>query len=81
MIEGENPVMTSEILDSIKANFIPGKVLLLKSSAVGMSGISDIAEYAGPMERLDGLPTVYVCQNYQCQLPVTDISHVFELIK
>lgn len=81
VIEGMDPDETSEILDSINANFIPGKVLLFKSMTVEMSGISDIAGYVEPMERLNGLPTVYVCENYQCNLPVTDIARVFELIK
>jgi len=33
------------------------------------------------MPAVDGKPTVYVCSNYACNLPVTDVDQLDELLE
>jgi len=34
-----------------------------------------------PMPALEGAPTIYVCENFACKLPVTNASALDELLE
>jgi uncharacterized protein YyaL (SSP411 family) len=58
-----------DMLSTIRRRFL--------SSAVVMR-----AEQAGrEMPAAGGLPTAYVCENFACQLPVTSVAALNELLK
>ena len=61
---------TKALLSAVHSRFIPNKVV------AGMASEDDpIADELALLEGralVGGLPTAYVCQNYACQLPVTD---------
>jgi len=42
--------------------------------------INEIAEYTKAYGSLDGRATAYVCSNYQCQLPTTNIDEMLNLL-
>ena len=58
------------MLREVNTRFMPNKV------AVGMPNPADPTLKDSPLleQRVmqDGQPTAYVCENYACQLPVTD---------
>lgn len=55
-----------EIIREIYSHFIPNKVVMLKADA----------PFLKDAKPLNGKTTVYVCQNYQCQLPVNDVGQL-----
>ena len=61
---------TGELLDAVFNRFLPNKVV------VGAESPQPTAVDGNPLlecrEMTGGRPTAYVCQNYVCQLPVTD---------
>ncbi|MCH7714420.1 MAG: thioredoxin domain-containing protein, partial [Chloroflexi bacterium] len=61
---------TGELLDAVFGRFLPNKVV------VGAESPQPTAVDGNPLlegrEMTGGRPTAYVCQNYVCQLPVTD---------
>ena len=63
---------TQSMLQEVSARFMPNKV------AVGMSDPANPPLKDSPMLEgrimQDGQPTAYVCENYACQLPVTDAT-------
>ena len=67
---------TRALLAAVHSRFIPNKVV------AGMASEDDpMAEKLGLLEGrvlVDGRPTAYVCQNYACQLPVTDAVALLE---
>lgn len=71
---------TQALLDTVFHRFLPNKVVMgvepPLSPTVGNSG-SDIPLLAG-RGMVGGLPSAYVCQNYACQLPVTDPAGLAE---
>ena len=71
---------TQALLDTVFHQFLPNKVVMGVESplspTVGNSG-SDIPLLAG-RGMVGGLPSAYVCQNYACQLPVTDPAGLAE---
>ena len=61
---------TSDLLREVNGRYIPNRVV------VGADGEEGAAASALPLLEgrgmVDGRPTAYVCENYACQLPVTD---------
>ena len=57
------------MLASIRRRFLPGAVVMMDT------------ESAHPMPSLNGLPTAYVCENFACRLPTTELSQLDELLQ
>ncbi len=61
--------LSPAILAEIRRRFLPRAVVMRASEA------------AIPMPSIEGQPTVYVCENFACNLPVTDQSQLGDLLK
>ncbi|MEM8535126.1 MAG: thioredoxin domain-containing protein [Chloroflexota bacterium] len=59
------------LADTIFTPFLPYKVVLLRKPKGDIAIPSPLLEQR---EQIDGKATAYVCQNYACQLPVTDAT-------
>ena len=65
----------NEMLSAIHRNFIPNKVLLFKNDSLTPPPITQIAPFTKAMKSIDDKgATVYVCENFTCKLPTTDIK-------
>ncbi len=62
---------TKSLLGAIYGGCLPNKVLAGASPEKALAGPSSTPLLEG-RTLVDGKPTAYVCQNYVCQLPVTD---------
>lgn len=71
---------TISMLNTIKREFVPNKVLLFKPSGVEEPEISKIAKYTSDYKSINDKPTAYICRNYSCKIPTTDINKVIELL-
>ena len=77
---------TSELLDTVRRQFLPNKVLMgydpSSSESTGQESLSlsgyPLLEGRG---MVNGQPTAYVCQNYVCQLPVTEPGPLLAQLK
>ena len=68
---------TKEILRMIQQRFDPNKVVLLKDiNAERGDALSAIAPYVTNHTSLGGKPTVYICRNFACELPRTDLAEI-----
>ncbi len=70
VISGDDP---AAILDVVRKPFFPNKVVLHRTAenAELLSGLAPFTEFQVP---LDGKATAYVCQEFTCQLPTSEIS-------
>ena len=66
-----NAPATKELLRTVHAGCLPNKVLAGVSPEAASGDASSMPLLEG-RTLVDGKPTAYVCQNYVCQLPVTD---------
>jgi uncharacterized protein YyaL (SSP411 family) len=66
---------TKKILRIIYDNFIPNRILLLKTNE-----LEKIAEYVKNYQKIDGKSTVYICRNYSCELPTTDPEKILRML-
>lgn len=70
---------TKAMLDALRREFIPGKVVILQPGED--TGIIDLAEYTRNLTSIEGSATAYVCRNYSCNLPVTDIEDMLDILR
>ena len=74
----DDPV-TVEFLNAVFSQFLPNKVVVGAPTSqpigVGRNPLLEGRQMTG------GQPTAYVCQNYVCQLPVTDPKALEEQLK
>ncbi len=77
---------TSELLDTVRRQFLPNKVLMgydpSSLESTGRAGLN-LGDYPLLEGRgmVNGQPTAYVCQNYVCQLPVTEPGPLLAQLK
>ena len=71
---------TGATLKAIRKHFIPNKVLLLRPSEQESPDIVRLAEFTKHLSSINGRATVYVCLNYTCKLPTTDINKMLKLL-
>lgn len=77
-----NPTKTATqtLLSTINDGFIPNKVLLLIPTDETAERITRLAPFTKDYKATNALPTVYVCTNYMCQKPTTDVKTLLTLL-
>ncbi len=71
---------TKAMLKTLQAEFIPNKVLLFIPEDKDPSVIFRIAPFTARMTSLHNKATAYVCQNFTCQKPTTDMDTMLQSI-
>jgi uncharacterized protein YyaL (SSP411 family) len=73
---------TRAMLTALRKPFLPSKVVLLRpADKKAAAEIIRMAPYTEFMVPKDGRATAYVCTNFVCKLPTTDISQVLTNLK
>jgi len=67
---------TTFMLKSLREEFLPNKVVLFIPEESGELSIHSIAPFTAQYKSLKGKATAYVCSNYTCQKPTTDINQM-----
>jgi len=73
----------SDMFAALHREFLPNKVVVFRpQQAAGEEApmITRLAAYTKAQTALDGKPTAYVCENYTCQAPTTDIAVMLEYL-
>lgn len=65
-----------EMLSLTGRTFLPNMVLLLKED----DSIEALAPYTKEMSAINGKATAYVCQNFSCNMPTTEISEMMRML-
>ena len=71
---------TKEMLKAFASCFTPNVVALLRPT-VKSAEIDRLADYLTSYESLNGKATAYVCTNFACKAPTTDVGKMLELIQ
>jgi uncharacterized protein YyaL (SSP411 family) len=71
---------TREMIQKLRRQFIPNKVVLLRSPDRSGPGIERLAEFTKHQTAIDDKATAYVCLNCNCKLPTTDTAKMLELL-
>ncbi len=68
---------TERMIEALREVYAPNKIVLLRDSG---SDITNIAPFTKEQGTIGGMAAAYVCMNYECELPVTDLEKVRELL-
>jgi uncharacterized protein YyaL (SSP411 family) len=67
---------TRAMLRAVHQKFIPNKILLFADGGERQDFLGRHLDFIQSVKPMDGKATAYVCENYVCQLPTTDISEM-----
>jgi uncharacterized protein YyaL (SSP411 family) len=71
---------TETMLNAIRGRFLPNKVLLFIPDEAS-SEITNIVEYTKTYSSLGGKATAYICEDFTCKKPTTDIDEMLGLLQ
>lgn len=72
---------TKALLREVHRHFIPNKLLVLADGAEGQQWLGEKLEFIRTVGPLGGKATAFVCENFVCQLPVTNTEELKKLLK
>jgi uncharacterized protein YyaL (SSP411 family) len=72
---------TRALLRTLHARFVPHRIVLLVDSPEARDALAAGIPSIAAMERLEGRASAYVCRNYTCQMPVSEVARFAELIQ
>ncbi len=71
---------TDKMLRFVQSRYLPNIVLLFHQTGKAGEAIEKIAPFVKWQTAIDNKPTAYVCQNYACKQPVTEIDMLEQLL-
>jgi uncharacterized protein len=71
---------TQTMLREVHRHFVPHEALILADGGAGQQFFADRVEFMKSVSKIDNKPTAYVCENFVCQLPTTDLKTLANLL-
>ncbi len=71
---------TRSLLKEVHARFLPHMILLMIDGDPVRKKISAYLPFTEGMKKIDGRATIYICENYACQLPTSDPATAARLL-
>jgi uncharacterized protein YyaL (SSP411 family) len=70
-----------KMIDFVHHSFLPNKVLLFRPEGEAGKKLSALSPFVEGMRALNKRPTVYLCENYACKAPLTDLAGLKAALK
>jgi hypothetical protein len=71
---------TKRMLHALREHFLPNTVVLLRSPDRESSDIASIAPFTNDLKPVNDMATAYVCTNFACHSPTTDLTEMLRLL-
>jgi hypothetical protein len=71
---------TKAMLRALRQQFVPNKVVVLRPTEQDSPDIEKIIGFLNNYPSIDGKATAYVCFDYVCRLPTTDVETMVRLL-
>ncbi|MBD3218559.1 MAG: DUF255 domain-containing protein [candidate division Zixibacteria bacterium] len=72
---------THEMLTAVRQKFIPNKVIVFRPGMEDSPRIAKYAEYTKEQKSIGEKATAYVCRNFTCSLPTSDVKAMLETLE
>jgi hypothetical protein len=69
-----------EMVDELHSRFLPNKIVLFADAAEGQEFLSRQVPFFENLKSVGGKQTAYICENYTCQLPTSDVETMMEIL-
>ena len=71
--------LVEKVLQKLRSGYFPSVAVILKSGD-NSDKLKQLAPFCAEMKRGENEPLVYVCRNFACNLPTSDMNKIFELL-
>ena len=71
---------TGAMLNALRHNFVPNTVVLFRPAVEDSEDVASIAPFTRDLNPLHGKATAYVCTNFTCHTPTTDVNEMLSLL-
>ena len=71
---------TISAIEKIKSEYVPNKVIIFKDTDDELNKLSPLAKWTVTQETIDEKTTYYICQDFACKIPTTDIDLALKFI-
>src|SRR5258707_672055 len=72
---------TKALLKEVHRHFLPNTIVILADANEGQTYLGERNEAVRAMSLVEGKPAAYVCENFTCKAPVTDLKQLSDLLK
>lgn len=72
---------TRRMLREVYSRFLPNKIILLADGDKAQERLATYLPFIKSITMLDGKATAYICENYTCKLPTTDVAVMVGLLE
>ena len=72
---------TQLLLEELQSLYIPQKIMLFKDTNKKRDPLTKIASWTENHSAQNNKPTIYICEDFACRLPTTDLKKAIELIQ
>src|SRR5208283_4692842 len=72
---------TQSFVKALSSKFLPNAVFVLKPTEQESPEIAGLAGFTQYQTAIKGKATAYVCHNYTCAVPTTDVKEMFKLLE
>ena len=81
VIAGErDDAATKAMLGEVHRHFLPHRILILADGGAGQKFFAERVEFMKSVTPTNNQTTAYVCENFVCQLPTTDVKTLAQLL-
>ncbi|MBU1627870.1 thioredoxin domain-containing protein, partial [bacterium] len=71
---------TKTLIKALNSKYIPKKIVLFKPTDKNSPKITALAPFTKAHVCIDGKATAYICKNYVCELPTTEIGEMMGML-
>ena len=76
----KNDQQSGALIAEVRRHFLPRTILLLADGGAGQKFLSETNTSLSAMVPVNGEPAVYVCENFACRAPVTDLRELAQIL-
>jgi uncharacterized protein YyaL (SSP411 family) len=69
------------MMEALNKSFLPGKVVVFKPKDGSAKRIEDLVSFTAGLSAKAGKATAFVCRNYTCEIPMTDVGEMMRQLK
>jgi hypothetical protein len=73
---GADQADTQSMVQAARGSFMPNRILMLRQGGEEGERLALISPFVVDLHPLDGKATAYVCENFACHKPVTDVDEL-----
>jgi uncharacterized protein YyaL (SSP411 family) len=71
---------TRAMLRAVRERYLPNKILIVADGGERQQKLAKLLPFLETVKPMDGKATAFVCENYVCKLPTTDLAAMVKLI-